>query len=98
MSSDADTSTTPHRCHAQECPTEVPPEMLMCPPHWSMVPAALRDSLKATVPSRQDVDDNPSAEYLAFAKAAIAEVAHKEARQRGRKPRTPKKPVQLALF
>ena len=46
----------------------------------------------------QGIDDTPPAEYLAFAKAAIAEVAHKEARQRGRKPRASKKPVKLALF
>lgn len=73
MSSDADTSTTPHRCHAQDCPTEVPPEMFMCPPHWSMVPAALRDSLNKTMAFGQGIDDTPPAEYLAFAKAAIAE-------------------------
>jgi len=98
MSAAPDAHPGPHHCHAKECPTEVPQEMFMCAPHWSMVPAALRDSLKATVPSGQDVDDNPSPEYLAFAEAAIAEVAHKEARQRGRKPRTPGKPVQLPLF
>lgn len=94
-------SVTPaarHRCNAQDCPTEVPAEMFMCPPHWSMVPAALRDSLKATVSSGQAIDDNPAADHLAFAKAAIAEVAHKEARHRGRTTRTSKKPVQLALF
>jgi hypothetical protein len=98
MPADSACSAAPHRCHAQECPTEVPPEMFMCPPHWSMIPASLRGSLKATVPSGQDIADNPPPEYLAFAKAAIADVAHKEARQRGRTARSPKKPVQLALF
>jgi hypothetical protein len=98
MPADSVGPAAPHRCRAQGCPTEVAPETFMCPPHWSMVPASLRDSLKAPVPSGQDIDDNPSAEYLAFAKAAIADVAHKEARQRGRTVRTPNKPVQLALF
>ena len=98
MSVDPNASTTVHRCHAQECPTEVAAEVFMCPPHFAMVPASLRDSLKQTMPSGQEIDDNPSAEFLAFATAAIAEVAHKEARQRGRPPRAPKKPVQLALF
>ena len=98
MPADPDAPTTVHRCHAQDCPTEVPAEVFMCPPHWSKVPAALRDSIKQTMPSGQAIDDNPSAEFLAFATAAIAEVAHKEARQRGRPPRAAKKPVQLALF
>lgn len=95
MSADPDIHTAPHRCREQECPTEVPPEKFMCPPHWSMVPAALRDSLKQTMSSGQVVDDKPSAEYLAFARAAIAEVGHKEARS---KPRAVRKPVQLPLF
>lgn len=98
MPPDPKAHPAPSRCRAQECPTEVTPEMFMCPPHWSMVPAALRDSLKATAPSGQHLDEDPSPEYLAFAKAAIAEVAHKEARHRRLKPRTPKKPVQLTLF
>ena len=98
MPADPDAATTVHRCHAKECPAEVPAEVFMCPEHWSMVPAALRDSLKQTMPSGQEIDDAPSAEFLAFAKAAIAEVAHKEARRRGRTPRAPKKPMQLALF
>lgn len=98
MPADPDATTTVHRCHAQHCPTEVPAEVFMCKPHWTMVPAGLRDSLKQTIPSGQDIDDNPPAEFLAFATAAIAEVAHREARRGGRAPRAPKKPVQLALF
>jgi hypothetical protein len=98
MSSNAATSPAPHRCHAQHCPTEVPPQLFMCRKHWSMVPLALRASIKQTFRPGHEVDKNPSAEYLAFATAAIAEVAHKEARRRGRTPRPPKKPVQLALF
>lgn len=98
MSSNPGTSTDPHRCHAQHCPTEVPPALFMCRRHWLMVPPALRASIKQTFRPGQEVDKNPSAEYLTFATAAIAEVAHKEARQRGRTPRTPKKPVRLALF
>lgn len=93
-----DAASTVHPCRAQDCPAELPTEVFMCPQHWSKVPAALRDSLKQTMQSGQEIDDNPSAEFLTFAKAAIAEVAHKEARQRCRTPRAPMKPVQLALF
>lgn len=41
---------------------------------------------------------HPSTEYLAYASAAIAEVAHKEARRGGRNVGGPGKPAQLALF
>lgn len=31
-----------HTCHAVGCTAHVPPEMLMCKPHWFMVPAGIR--------------------------------------------------------
>ncbi|MGH3971396.1 MAG: hypothetical protein ACRDTV_25685 [Mycobacterium sp.] len=98
MPSPSDTGAHPHFCHAQGCDTEVAPQLFMCRPHWSLVPPALRASINETYRPGQEVDKKPSAEYLTFATAAIAEVAHKEARHRGRKPRTPVKPVQLTLF
>lgn len=72
----------------------------MCPDHWSQVPAALRESIRSTYRAGQELDKQPSEEYLAFAAAAIADVAHKEDRRRRRElpRRAPSKPMQLALF
>lgn len=69
MSSNPASSPAPHRCHAQHCPTELPPQLFMCRKHWSMVPPALRASIKQTFRPGQALDKNPSAEYLAFATA-----------------------------
>lgn len=92
------TATAAHTCHAERCPVTVPAEMFMCTPHWSMVPPPLREAIKATYRPGQEIDKAPSQEYLAVARAAIAEVAHKEARSGRRAPRPPGKAVQLALF
>lgn len=32
----------PHTCHARGCATRVPPEMLMCKPHWAKVPLPIQ--------------------------------------------------------
>jgi hypothetical protein len=45
-----------------------------------------------------ELGTHPSTEYLAYANAAIAEVAHKEARRGGRKDGGRGRPAQLALF
>lgn len=86
-----------HTCLIKRCPVDVAPPELMCEEHAAMVPAALRASLTATYRSGQEVG-GASAEHLAYVAAAVAEVAHKQSRQQGRKPRAPGKPVQLALF
>lgn len=86
--------TAPHFCQARGCDTEIDPRLLMCSDHWAHVPPALRESIEATYRLGQERDGQPSEQYRAFAAAAIAEVAHKQQRQR----RTPSKPVQLALF
>jgi hypothetical protein len=98
------THVQPHVCHANNCDTPAEPVEFMCPPHWSQVPSSLRESITATYRPAQEPDIQPSKEYLAYA-AAIAEVAHKENRQRKRTPHIPptpdkasSKPVQLALF
>jgi hypothetical protein len=59
-----------------------------------MVSAALRTSLRAT----WEAGGAPSAEHLAYVRAAQAEIEHKQKRQQGRKRRPTDKPVQLALF
>jgi hypothetical protein len=99
------TSVQPPLCHANNCDTPVEPAEFMCPLHWSQVPSSLRESITATYRPVQEPGIHPSKEYLAYAAAAIAEVAHKENRQRKRTRHIPSKPdtasskpVQLALF
>ncbi|WP_459964233.1 hypothetical protein, partial [Mycobacterium avium] len=66
---------------------------------WCRPP--LREALKGSYRPGQENDKQPSAEYLAIARAAIDAVAHKESRAAKPKPAAPRparKPVQLALF
>lgn len=70
-----------HTCHAQGCTTKVPPAVFMCRLHWGLVPAPMREAIKALYRPGQEVDKQPTDEYLAIAKAAIAAVAHKESRR-----------------
>lgn len=63
-----------HRCHATRCDAEVPPAMLMCKRHWFMVPKPLRQEVWRLYRKGQEVDKNPSREYLAAADAAIQAV------------------------
>ncbi len=86
------------RCQAKGCGTDVAPDMLMCDRHWALVPASLRDSIEVTYRPGQELDGAASAEYVAFAAAAVAAVAHQETRRASRKRLRPGKPVQLTLF
>lgn len=84
-------------CQAKGCPVEVPAETFMCPPHWLMVPAPLRDAI--TTSYQSGPERGPAPESLAIAQAAIDAVAHKESRGAPRAPRPRRgQPVQLALF
>jgi hypothetical protein len=64
-----------HRCHARGCVTPVVPGLLMCGPHWVMVPPDLRRAVLDTYEEGQEVTKTPSREYLAAAEAAIMAVA-----------------------
>lgn len=70
----------------------------MCDVHWTLVSAALRDSIAATSESNTTQDASAVAQYRKYVAAAIADVAHREARQQPRRPRPAQKPVQLTLF
>lgn len=70
-----------HTCHAKGCKTEVEPSKFMCLPHWRLCPAPMREAIKALYRPGQEIDKQPSSEYLAIAGAAINAVAHKESRQ-----------------
>lgn len=67
-----------HHCHATDCKTSVPPEMLMCSKHWRMVPRKLQSKVWATYREGQCDDWNPSAAYCEAAKAAVVSVANQE--------------------
>ena len=79
----------PDTCHANGCDT--PCTGFMCGPHWKLVPAAMRMAIESS--------PDPRATATPIAKAAIAEVAHRESRTKpaARKQVRPH-PVQLALF
>jgi hypothetical protein len=53
----------------------VVPGLLMCGPHWVMVPPDLRRAVLDTYEEGQEVTKTPSREYLAAAEAAIMAVA-----------------------
>ena len=67
-----------HTCHAKQCSKEVPPELLMCGPHWRQVPPNLKRAVWDNYVSGQEVRKDPTDEYLAAALEAIDAVAVKE--------------------
>jgi hypothetical protein len=80
----------PHLCHAEGCGARVPPRVLMCLPHWRLVPAPLQRAVWDAYRPGQEIDKRPSEKYLEAAKRAIAAVAAAERRQA--------RPQQLALW
>lgn len=67
-----------HHCHAVGCSAEVPPKLHMCPAHWRMVPKAVQKLVWKHYRAGQEVDKNPSIDYLATAFVSISCVALKE--------------------
>ncbi len=61
---------TPHRCHAIGCDRPVAPRFLMCPPHWRKVPHDLKQQVWLHYRAGQEVQKDPTPEYMA-ATAAI---------------------------
>ena len=57
-----------HTCHWPGCGEHVPPKLWGCRAHWSKLPKRLRDKIWATYRPGQEIDKNPSAEYLAVAR------------------------------
>lgn len=70
-----------HRCHAEGCQTPVSPRMLMCKPHWRLVPSDLKDAVWAQYVPGQERRKDPTREYLNVAQAAVDAVAAKEGRR-----------------
>ncbi len=63
-----------HRCYATGCREIISPQMLMCAKHWYAVPRELQAAVWRHYRWGQERDKNPSPEYLAAARAAIASV------------------------
>lgn len=63
-----------HTCHVPDCKMEVPPERLMCYPHWKMVPKDLQAAVWRHYRPGQCDDKKPSAMYLQVANQAIQAV------------------------
>ena len=69
-----------HQCHAVGCREEIPPRLHMCPKHWRMVPGAVQQLLWKHYRPGQEVDKQPSVEYIATAFVSISCVALQEGR------------------
>lgn len=67
-----------HTCHAIGCNKAVPPRLLMCASHWRMVPKNLQQLVWRHYRLGQEVDKQPTGEYLKTAKLAIEAVHNKE--------------------
>lgn len=58
-----------HTCHWPGCNRHVPPKLWGCRTHWFLIPRNLRDRIWATYRPGQEMDKNPSAEYIKAANA-----------------------------
>ncbi len=64
-----------HHCHAIGCATACPPDYLMCPRHWRMVPGIIQRAVWNSYRPGQCDDMNPSEAWHRAADRAIAVVA-----------------------
>ena len=64
-----------HLCHAVDCSKSIAPKYLFCGPHWAMVPSGLRQLVWQTYRPGQEVDKQPSLEYLIVQRLVVASVA-----------------------
>lgn len=70
----------PHHCHARDCTRRVKPELLMCAPHWRMVPRRVQLLVWRHYRPGQCDDKQPSREWHVAADIAIGYVAQAEGR------------------
>lgn len=59
-----------HTCHWPSCQKAVPPRLWGCLDHWNMLPAGIKREILRTYVPGQERRMDPSAEYIAAAKAA----------------------------
>lgn len=67
-----------HHCHAVGCSEAVAPRMHMCLKHWRMVPEAVQRLIWKHYREGQEIDKQPSVEYIATAFVSISCVALRE--------------------
>lgn len=63
-----------HHCHAHKCFRDIPPKLLMCRQHWKMVPRNIQTLVWKHYRPGQEVDKQPSHEYLKAQQLAVAAV------------------------
>lgn len=59
--------TRDHVCHWPGCDKQVPPALWGCKEHWLILPRRLRNKIWRAFRPGQEIDLNPSADYLAAA-------------------------------
>ncbi len=69
---------TEHQCHAIGCSTPVQPKMHMCLKHWRMVPKLVQNLIWKHYRPGQEIDKQPSLDYIVTAFVSISCVALKE--------------------
>lgn len=67
-----------HHCHAVACTRSVPPKLFMCARHWRMVPRKQQLTVWRVYRPGQEIDKQPSAEYLAVTMLVKADLAMSE--------------------
>jgi hypothetical protein len=72
---------TEHTCHAVGCGTVVAPRYLMCPRHWGMLPEILQNVVWHHYREGQEIDKEPSTDWIATAFVAISVVALQEGKR-----------------
>ncbi|HLO87207.1 MAG TPA: hypothetical protein VK203_19675 [Nostocaceae cyanobacterium] len=77
---------TKHLCHVPGCNVEVPPKLLMCKPHWNLVPPLLKAEVCRCYRPGQEITKTPTAEYLKASRQAINSVVEKIRNAKNQKP------------
>jgi hypothetical protein len=70
--------TVSHKCHAKGCNQEIPPRLLCCARHWRMVPKRLQAAIWKHYRPGQEIDKDPTPEYLEVMRQAIEAVDQAE--------------------
>lgn len=59
-----------HMCHWPSCRRIIPVKLFMCTPHWKQLPQVHRDAIFKAYRVGQEIDKNPSREYVTAARSA----------------------------
>jgi hypothetical protein len=73
-----------HACHWPGCAKEIPPRRLMCRSHWKTLPPAIRSAVWNAYRPGQEIDRDPSREYVTAARAAQEWALDREQKLRAR--------------